>query len=156
MRGQIVTGSQSASRVCREIGDERRQVASEITVCERTQRLLGLWVHGYRERLGRSAPTALLTIHADMIVHGDRLGGFVVDILIDACVEPEPKRRRKRPWKQFVTTHWETRCRPPRRGRRLRAFELARAATGPQRPPTCRGLVPPSLAQALAPSGTRE
>jgi hypothetical protein len=32
----------------------------------------------------------------------------IADILADAGIEPAPERGRKRTWKQFVTSHWET------------------------------------------------
>jgi putative transposase len=32
----------------------------------------------------------------------------IADLLADAGIEPAPERRRKRTWKQFITSHWET------------------------------------------------
>jgi putative transposase len=43
----------------------------------------------------------------------------IADLLADAGIEPAPERRRKRTWKQFITSHWETLyacdCAPRRR-----------------------------------------
>jgi len=89
MPANVRAGSQSAASLLGEICDERGQVAPEVAVRKRAQRLFRAWIDRNGKRFGRSGASLFSTLHAWIVAQRTVMGRLLCPRLRAARVRDD-------------------------------------------------------------------